>query len=174
LNIQIVPQINFINQEAPEPFATFFENALAKARFCCQYSNLPTIADDSGLCVKALNGAPGIHSARYCQENSNDITNMQKLIINMQDIADRSAYYYSVLVFIRHFNDPQPIFAEGRIDGEIILKPLGNNGFGYDPIFYLPQYNKTMAQLELSLKNQISHRKIAVSNLLNKFYEDMK
>jgi XTP/dITP diphosphohydrolase len=173
-NIEIIPQAMFIQQEANEPYCTFLENALAKARFCSQYSNLPTIADDSGLCVNALNGAPGVHSARYCQENNTDIGNMQKLIQNLHNVEDKSAYFYSVIVFIRHCNDPQPIFADGKITGEIVLEPHGNNGFGYDPIFYLPQYNKTMAQLDLATKNQISHRKMAFTNLISKFYEDTK
>ena len=155
--------------EAEEPYATFVENALAKARHVAQLSGLPALADDSGVCVPALGGAPGVLSARYAGEPKSDARNNQKLIHDLSIHEDKSAYYYCVLVYLRHAQDPQPVIAEGRWDGEIIATPRGANGFGYDPHFWIPSLNKTAAELSAEEKNQLSHRGQALRALIAKW-----
>jgi XTP/dITP diphosphohydrolase len=155
--------------EAEEPYATFLENALAKARHVAQLSGLPSLADDSGICVPALSGAPGVLSARYAGEPKSDARNNQKLIKDLSAHEDKSAYYYCVLVYLRHAQDPQPVIAEGRWDGEIIATPRGANGFGYDPHFWIASLNKTAAELSAEEKNQLSHRGQALRALIAKW-----
>ena len=155
--------------EAEEPYATFVENALAKARHVAQLSGLPALADDSGVCVPALGGAPGVLSARFAGEPKSDARNNQKLIQDLSAHEDKSAYYYCVLVYLRHAQDPQPVIAEGRWDGEIIATPRGANGFGYDPHFWIPSLNKTAAELSAEEKNQLSHRGQALRALIAKW-----
>ncbi len=154
--------------EAPEPYGTFVENALTKARHAAQLTGLPALADDSGLCVHALRGAPGVRSARYAGENVSDARNNQQLIADLALHEDKSAYYYCVLVYLRHADDPQPVIAEGVWHGEIIANPRGEGGFGYDPHFYLPELGKTAAELDPQQKNQLSHRGKALRLLLEK------
>lgn len=155
--------------EAEEPYATFLENALAKARHVAQLSGLPSLADDSGICVPALSGAPGVVSARYAGEPKSDARNNQKLIQDLSAHEDKSAYYYCVLVYMRHAQDPQPVIAEGRWDGEIIASPRGANGFGYDPHFWIASLNKTAAELSAEEKNHLSHRGQALRALIEKW-----
>ena len=155
--------------EAEEPHATFVENALAKARHVAQLSGMPALADDSGVCIPALGGAPGVFSARYAGEPKSDARNNQKLIHDLSTHEDKSAYYYCVLVYLRHAQDPQPVIAEGRWDGEIIATPRGENGFGYDPHFWIAALNKTAAELSAEEKNQLSHRGQALRALISKW-----
>ena len=155
--------------ETEEPHATFVENALAKARHVAQLSGMSALADDSGVCVPALGGAPGVLSARYAGEPKSDARNNQKLIHDLSTHEDKSAYYYCVLVYLRHAQDPQPVIAEGRWDGEIIATPRGENGFGYDPHFWVAALNKTAAELSAEEKNQLSHRGQALRALIAKW-----
>jgi XTP/dITP diphosphohydrolase len=152
--------------EAEEPYATFIENALAKARHAAREGGLPALADDSGICVPALGGAPGVFSARYAGEPKSDAANNVKLVADLQAHDDKSAYYYCVLVYLRHADDPQPVIADARWHGEIIYQPRGQGGFGYDPHFWLPSLNKTAAELTPEEKNQLSHRAQALRILI--------
>ena len=152
--------------EAEEPYATFVENALAKARHAARESGLPALADDSGICVPALGGAPGVFSARYAGEPKSDAANNVKLVADLQAHEDKSAYYYCVLVYLRHADDPQPVIADARWHGNIIDQPRGQGGFGYDPHFWLPSLNKTAAELTAEEKNQVSHRAQALRILI--------
>ena len=154
--------------EAEEPHPTFIENALTKARHASRASGLPALADDSGICAPALGGAPGVHSARYAGEPRSDDANNAKLVQALSSHTDKSAYYYCVLVFVRHAEDPQPVIAEGRWQGELIAKPRGEGGFGYDPHFLLPALGKTAAELSAEQKNELSHRGQALRALLAK------
>lgn len=167
-NIKIIPQEELNVPEIDEPYSTFIENSLHKARHCAQFTNLPSLADDSGLCVNSLAGAPGIYSARYSGEPKSEQRNIDKLLLNLNEIADRSAFFYCSLVLIRNYNDPQPIIADGIFSGEISYQQKGHNGHGYDPIFLVPEYNCTVAELDNSLKNKISHRGLAIQALINK------
>jgi XTP/dITP diphosphohydrolase len=162
------PQSEFNVPEAEEPYLTFVENALTKARHAARLTGLPALADDSGVCVNALGGAPGVLSARYAGEPKSDDNNNRKLIADLAAQADRSAYYYCVLVFVRHADDPQPVIADGRWDGEMIADARGEGGFGYDPYFWLPQYGKTAAELSAAEKNSCSHRAQALRALVAK------
>ena len=162
------PQGEFDVPEADEPFATFVENALHKARHAARLTGLPALADDSGVCVNALKGAPGVYSARYAGEPKSDAKNSAKLIADLAEHADKSAYYYCVLVYVRHADDPQPVIADGRWDGEIIATARGANGFGYDPHFWLPALGKTTAELTPDEKNGLSHRGQALRALVAK------
>ena len=166
LGIEVLPQSAFNIAEADEPHCTFVENALAKARHASKCSGLPALADDSGICVDALRGEPGIHSARYAGEPKSDERNNQKLIEALTNQSNRNAHYYCVIVLVRHADDPQPIIADGAWHGEIIAQPRGSGGFGYDPYFYLPQLDKTSAELPLEQKNRISHRSQALARLV--------
>jgi len=174
LGLAVIPQALLNISEAPEPHPTFVENALAKARHASALSGMPAIADDSGLCVRALNGAPGIFSARYAQSEQgarSDLANNQKLVQALKQISDRRAWYVAVLVFLMHADDPQPIIAEANWFGEIVDKPMGVNGFGYDPHFFIAEHGCTVAQLDPALKNSVSHRGQAMNILLSKLKE---
>ncbi|TYP90081.1 XTP/dITP diphosphohydrolase [Nitrosomonas communis] len=165
LGIEAIAQSNLAVTEIEEPYGTFVENALAKARHASRVTGLPALADDSGICVNILGGAPGVFSARYAGEPKSDERNNQKLIGILRNQSDRSAYYYCIIVLVRHANDPQPIIVDGSWHGEIVLEPRGTEGFGYDPYFFLPELNKTAAQLPMEQKNQISHRGKALKKL---------
>lgn len=169
LGIEVLTQSQLGIDEADEPHQTFIENALAKARHASRLSGLPALADDSGICVDALDGAPGVQSARYAGDDTkSDQKNNEKLLQVMQGVADRRAHYYCVLVLLRHADDPQPLIAEGEWHGEIALQPSGDGGFGYDPLFWLAEFGKTSAQLEREQKHAISHRGKALRVLLEK------
>ncbi|RFC31251.1 MAG: XTP/dITP diphosphohydrolase [Candidatus Nitrotoga sp. MKT] len=168
LSIEILTQAQLGIDEAEEPHCTFIENALAKARHVSRISGLPALADDSGLCVAALGGAPGVQSARYAGEPKLDSRNNKKLLQAMEGVVDRRAHYYCVLVLVRHADDPQPLIAEGEWHGEIAQQMLGEGGFGYDPLFWLPQLNKMSAELSRDEKAQISHRAQALHILLQR------
>ncbi len=168
LDIQAVPQSEFNVPDCPEPHVTFVENCLAKARHASLHSGLPALADDSGICVEALGGAPGVFSARYAGEPKSDQRNNEKLIAALQGEANRRAHYTCVMVFVRHPDDPEPVIAEGRWYGEIVDTPRGANGFGYDPYFLVPEYGKTGAELDEDTKNAISHRGQALRDLVDK------
>ena len=170
LGIEIVPQSEVGIAEADEPHGTFIENALAKARHASSHAGLPAFADDSGIGVAALGGAPGVQSARYAGSNGTrqdrDERNNRKLVAALKDEADRRAHYYCVIVLVRHAADPEPLVAEGRWHGEIIATPRGAGGFGYDPYFLLPDLGKTAAELMPDEKNAISHRGRALAQLV--------
>ena len=153
-------------EEVPETGATFIENALIKARNASLQSKLPALADDSGLQVEALNGAPGIYSARYAGEGATDKDNIEKLILNMDQHSNRKAHFCCAMVFVESANDINPIIIEKQWEGELLREPIGINGFGYDPIFYLRDHECSSAQLEPEIKNEISHRGQALSDLL--------
>jgi XTP/dITP diphosphohydrolase len=175
LGIELVPQSKFRIPETGEPHATFVENALAKARHASRLSRMPAFADDSGICVAALGGEPGIHSARFAGESfagaqggreHQDRRNNEKLIVSLSGQADRRAHYYCVIVLTRHVDDPEPVIAEGRWHGEVIDTPRGSNGFGYDPYFYVPEFGRTAAELTAEEKNAASHRGKALAALI--------
>jgi XTP/dITP diphosphohydrolase len=155
--------------EAPEPHCTFVENALAKARHASACCGRPALADDSGLCVDALGGAPGVYSARYAARDGgekSDAANNRLLVRNLAGHTDRKAFYVAVLVYLRSADDPCPIVAQGLWPGEIVDAPRGENGFGYDAHFYIPEFGKTVAELSPQQKNQSSHRAQALATLL--------
>jgi XTP/dITP diphosphohydrolase len=158
LGLTFIPQGQLNVPEAEEPHCTFVENALAKARHASRITGLPALADDSGLCVEALMGAPGVLSARFAGEPKNDARNNQKLLDELAGKQDRRAHFYCVLVLVRHADDPQPLIAEGEWHGEIVAEAAGEAGFGYDPLFWVPQQACTSAQLDATLKNRLSHR----------------
>ena len=166
LGFELKTQAELNISEADEPYPTFLENALTKARHASRASGLPALADDSGLCVPALGGAPGVFSARYAGEPKSDAANNARLIADLQSHTDKSAYYYCALVYLRHADDPQPVIAEARWAGDIIDQPRGQGGFGYDPHFWLPELKKTAAELSPEEKNQISHRAQALRLLV--------
>jgi XTP/dITP diphosphohydrolase len=168
LDIQAVPQSEFNVPDCPEPHVTFVENCLAKARHASAHSGLPALADDSGICVEALGGAPGVQSARYAGEPKSDASNNDKLIAALANETNRRAHYTCVMVYVRHPDDPEPVIAEGRWYGEIIDTPRGENGFGYDPYFLVPEFGKTGAELDEDTKNAISHRGQALRDLVDK------
>lgn len=169
LGIEVLTQAQLGISEAEEPHCTFVENALAKARHVSRESGLPALADDSGICVEALGGAPGVQSARYAGDSpKSDRRNNDKLLHDMQGVTDRRAHYYCVLVLVRHADDPQPIIAEGEWWGEIAHEERGDGGFGYDPMFWLPDLGRMSAELTHDEKAQISHRAKALKGLLEK------
>ena len=168
LGFIVKPQREFDIPEAQEPHCTFVENALEKARHASRLTGLPALADDSGICVNALGGAPGVLSARYAGEPKSDARNNEKLIHDLARHEDKSAYYYCVLVFVRHANDPQPVIADGRWIGEVIAEARGQGGFGYDPHFLLPELGKTAAELQPEQKNRYSHRGQALRMLVER------
>ncbi|RDK04411.1 RdgB/HAM1 family non-canonical purine NTP pyrophosphatase [Paraburkholderia lacunae] len=173
--IELIAQGELNVPEAEEPHPTFVENALAKARHAAKLTGLPALADDSGLCVRALRGAPGVYSARYAQlagGEKSDAANNARLVAALQGEADRRAYYYCVLALVRHVDDPEPLIAEGRWHGEILDTPRGANGFGYDPHFFLPSLNASAAEVEPAVKNASSHRAIALRQLLARLTEE--
>ena len=167
--IEVLTQAELNIGEAEEPHVTFVENALAKARHVSRLSGLPALADDSGICVAALGGAPGVQSARYAGDNpKSDRHNNEKLLHEMRGKTDRSAHYYCVLVLLQHSDDPQPLIAEGEWHGEIAHEERGDGGFGYDPLFWLPELGKMSSELEREQKHAISHRGKALKVLLEK------
>lgn len=168
VDFEVVPQAALGVSEAEEPHCTFIENALAKARHAARATGLPALADDSGICVTALGGAPGVLSARYAGEPKSDARNNEKLIADLAGKADRRAHYVAVLVFVRHADDPQPIITEGEFHGEIIDTPRGEGGFGYDPYFLVPDQGLTVAELPTEEKHAISHRGKALRQLVAK------
>lgn len=168
LEFEILPQSAFNIPEAEEPYCTFIENCLTKARHASAHSGLPALADDSGICVDALNGAPGVYSARFAGEPKSDQRNNEKLIELLQGHTNRKAHYYCVMVLVRWPEDPQPIIAEGAMHGEIIDTPRGDGGFGYDPYFLLPEFGQTGAEIPMDVKNRISHRGKALAMLVEK------
>jgi len=168
LNISLHTQSEFQVPEADEPFYSFVENALAKARHAARLTGLPALADDSGICVNTLGGAPGVLSARFAGEPKSDLRNNQKLITELENKSDKSAYYYCVLVFVRSAEDPQPVIADGTWKGEIIADARGTHGFGYDPHFWIPELQKTVAELDAQEKNRMSHRGQALRVLFEK------
>lgn len=168
LPIEIVPQTEFKITEVDETGLSFIENAILKARHASALTGLPAIADDSGLAVAALHGAPGIYSARYADEHGNAKKNIEKLLNELKNVPDdkRHADFHCVLAYVEHAKDPTPLVCDGIWSGLITRAPHGEHGFGYDPIFYVPSEKKTAAELDLERKNQISHRGIAIQLLL--------
>jgi len=166
LGFEVIPQGQLGIPEAEEPHCTFVENALAKARHAAQLSGLPALADDSGLCVAALGGAPGVYSARYAGEPKSDARNNAKLLAELAGQTDRRAHFACVLVLVRAADDPQPIIAEGQWHGVILEAQRGADGFGYDPLFYVPTHCQTAAELDAAVKNQLSHRGLAMQQLI--------
>ena len=167
--LELVLQSALDIAEAEEPHATFVENALAKARHASRAAKMPALADDSGLCVAALGGEPGVHSAYFAgrdgSRDERDARNNRRLLAELGD--DRRAYYCCVMVLVRRADDPRPLIAEGIWRGEIARAPRGTNGFGYDPLFWLPALGKTAAELAPAQKNRISHRALAARRLLD-------
>jgi len=168
LNIEVIPQSQLNVAEAEEPFCTFIENALAKARHASQCTGLPALADDSGICVDALQGMPGVLSARYAGEPKSDARNNEKLLEALSGKTHREAHFYCVVVLVRSADDPQPLIAEGIWQGEILTEAKGNDGFGYDPLFLDAKTGKTVAELPLEIKSRISHRGQAMAKLLHR------
>ena len=166
LDLDVIPQGALGITEADEPHHTFVENALAKARHAAQASGLPALADDSGICVAALDGEPGVHSAYYAGHPRSDDANNRKVVAALAGQTDRRAHYYCVMVLVRRPDDPEPLIAEGRWHGEVIDIPRGSGGFGYDPHFLLPELGRTAAELAPAEKNAISHRGKALRRLL--------
>jgi len=166
LGLEVIPQGERGVIDADEPHATFVENALAKARHAARHTGLAALADDSGICAAALGGEPGVHSARFAGEPKSDQRNNEKLVARLGGERDRHAHYYCVVVLMRHADDPQPLIAEGRWDGEVIETPRGTGGFGYDPYFYLPELGRTAAELAPHEKHAVSHRGKAMRRLL--------
>ena len=168
LDMEVLPQSSFDIDDADETGLTFIENAIIKARHASKISGLPAIADDSGLEVDALKGAPGIYSARYSGEGATDEKNLLKLLDDLKDIPEekRSARFQCLLVYMRHAKDPTPLICQGTWEGVITTEPRGDNGFGYDPVFYVPNHNCSSAQLSAEEKNTLSHRGQALRCLL--------
>ena len=166
LHFAVIPQGSLGIPSAEEPHDTFIDNALAKARHASKASGLPALADDSGICAHALQNRPGVYSARYAGEPADDAANNQKLLLELSQQSDRSAHYVCALVFVRHFDDPNPLIVEATWHGVIIEQAKGSNGFGYDPYFYLPELGKTAAELDPAHKNLISHRGQALRELI--------
>ncbi|HYL18218.1 MAG TPA: RdgB/HAM1 family non-canonical purine NTP pyrophosphatase [Burkholderiales bacterium] len=171
LDIEVIPQAHFNVAEADEPHGTFIENALAKARHAATLTGLPALADDSGICVDALDGAPGIYSARFAGEPKSDERNNDRLLELLAQKDDRRAHYYCVIVLLHHAHDPQPLIAEGEWKGEVLRERRGTGGFGYDPLFLDPALGKTGAELPIDEKNRISHRGKALALLVEKIKE---
>ena len=169
LGVHLLRQADLGIPEADEPFRTFVENALAKARHASQLSGLPALADDAGLCVQAFGGLPGVDTAFYATQfgyAKGDDNNVKALLVQMAGIDDRRAALVSTLVGVRSADDPEPLIACGRVAGEITREPLGSNGFGFDPVMFLPQFGKTFAQLPVQVKNANSHRGQAVRQMM--------
>lgn len=161
LGLDLIAQSELQIPEAPEPFHTFVENALAKARHAAQCSGLAALADDAGLCVDAFGGLPGVATAFYATQfgyEKGDGNNVRALLEQMRDVDNRRAAMVSTLVAVRSAQDPEPLIAVGRVVGEIARAPVGSNGFGFDPVMYIPEFGKTFAQLPLAIKNANSHR----------------
>ena len=167
---ELIPQGELGVSEADEPHCTFVENALAKARHAAQATGLPALADDSGLCVDALGGLPGVQSARYAGEPKSDARNNEKLLAALAGCSNRAAHFVSLIVFVRHADDPQPIIAEGEWHGEILPAARGDAGFGYDPLFYVREAGQTSAEMPPLEKNRRSHRGQALAQLLERLH----
>ena len=165
-HFQVIPQGELGILAAEEPHYTFVENALAKARHASAASGLPALADDSGICAHALHGEPGVHSARYAGKNGDDAANNQKLIDALANESNRGAHYACALVMVQSEHDPEPLIVQTRWYGQFIDQAKGENGFGYDPYFFLPELEKTAAQLDSTQKNLISHRGQALRELI--------
>ncbi len=167
---EVIPQSDFDVPEAEETGLTFVENAILKARNAASHSGLPAIADDSGLEVDALMGAPGIYSARYAGEDASDAQNLQHLLTEMRDIPDdkRTARFQCVMVYMAHAGDPTPLICQGTWEGSILRGPRGDHGFGYDPVFYVPERDCSSAELDPETKNSLSHRAKAMQCLVEK------
>ena len=167
-NIEVIPQNQFDTPEAEETGLSFVENAIIKARNACKHSGLPSLADDSGLEVDALQGAPGIYSARYAGSGASDQDNYLKLLDVLKDVPEeqRTARFQCVLIYMRHENDPTPQVFQGSWEGKILAEPAGNEGFGYDPVFFVESKNCAAAELSKADKNAISHRGQAIQELL--------
>jgi XTP/dITP diphosphohydrolase len=168
LGLEVLPQSTFDVPPIDEPYPGFVENALHKARHAARHSGLPALADDSGLCVAALGGEPGVHSARYAGEPKSDQRNNALLLAHLEGKTDRRAYFYCVLVLVRAAADPRPLIADGEWHGEILTAPRGHAGFGYDPLFLVPSLGQTAAELDPALKNTLSHRGAAMRHLLDR------
>ena len=166
---QIIPQTNFSVPEVKETGLTFVENAIIKARNAYFYTKLPTIADDSGLEIDALNGEPGIYSARYAKKNATNEENIEKVLLKLKTtpIAKRTARFQCVMVYLKHSKDPSPLIAQGTWEGRILFAKQGSDGFGYDPIFFVPTHNCSAAELPSTIKNSLSHRGQALKKLMN-------
>lgn len=166
--IEVLPQRDFNIPDAVEDGLSFVENAIKKARHAASLSGLPAIADDSGIEVDALNGAPGIYSARFAGPEASDQANLQKLLERLADIPEerRSARFQCLMVYMRHAEDPTPLICQGTWEGRILFEPRGENGFGYDPVFYVPSHNCSSAELTPEVKNSLSHRGQALQKLL--------
>lgn len=167
---EVLPQSDFFSENAEETGLSFVENAIIKARYACAKTGLPAIADDSGIEVDALNGRPGIYSARYAGSGAKDADNNAKLLTELSGVASekRTARYHAVLAFMRHAEDPTPILCQGVWEGVILTSPRGEGGFGYDPLFFVPTHHCAAAELEKAEKNRISHRGKAMQELLQK------
>jgi XTP/dITP diphosphohydrolase len=167
---EVLPQSDFAVTEAEETGTTFVENAIIKARHACRATGLPAIADDSGIEVDALNGRPGVYSARYSGAGATDASNNEKLLQELAGVpeAQRTARYHAVLVYMRHADDPTPILCHGVWEGVILTEPRGEGGFGYDPLFFVPSHQCASAELDKAEKNRISHRGKAMQELLQK------
>lgn len=168
LGIEVLPQSAFHVSEAEEPHPSFVENAIAKARHAARATGLPALADDSGLCVDALGGAPGVLSARFAGEPKSDARNNALLLERLAGETNRRARFYCALVLVRHADDPQPIIACGEWHGEILEATRGHGGFGYDPLLLVPELDQTAAEIDHSLKNVLSHRGSAMRQLLER------
>lgn len=166
LGIEVVPQSDFDVPEVEETGLSFVENAILKARNAAGHTGLPALADDSGLEVDALRGAPGIYSARYAGVGAGDEANLQKLLHEMEGVAGRSARFRCLMVYMEHELDPSPLICQGSWEGVIASAPAGENGFGYDPVFYVPTHHCTAAELDAAEKNRISHRAMALQCLI--------
>ncbi|MEJ2178901.1 MAG: RdgB/HAM1 family non-canonical purine NTP pyrophosphatase [Gammaproteobacteria bacterium] len=175
LHIEAVPQTEFNVPDVEETGLTFVENAIIKARNAAQHSGLAALADDSGIEVDALNGEPGIYSARYAGKGATDQENLDKLLDAMKAVpeAERSARFQCVMVYMAHANDPTPLICQGTWEGRILYEPRGDNGFGYDPVFYVPTHDCSAAVLESDVKNQLSHRGQALKKFLALFQLEM-
>ena len=168
LDLHVQPQSEFGVVDAEETGLTFVENAILKARNAAQHTGLPAIADDSGIEVDALNGAPGIYSARFAGEGASDQANLEKLLTEIEGVpeAQRSARFQCLMVFMRYANDPTPLICQGTWEGRILLAAQGDNGFGYDPVFYVPTHDCSSAELPADVKNALSHRGQALRQLV--------
>ncbi|MDY0011476.1 MAG: RdgB/HAM1 family non-canonical purine NTP pyrophosphatase [Rhodocyclaceae bacterium] len=168
LGLEVLPQSTFHVPPIDEPYPGFVENALHKARHAARHTGLPALADDSGLCVAALGGEPGVHSARFAGEPKSDARNNALLLERLTGAADRRAYFYCVLVLVKNADDPRPLIADGEWHGQILTAPQGHAGFGYDPLFLDPELGQTAAELDDALKNTLSHRGAAMRHLLDR------
>jgi XTP/dITP diphosphohydrolase len=174
MNFEVIPQGQLGIPASEEPYDTFVDNALVKARHASKASGMPALADDSGICVNALGGQPGVYSARYAGEPADDAANNQKLIAALSDMEDRAAHYVCALVMVQHANDPEPLIVQTRWHGLFQDEAVGLNGFGYDPHFFLPDLKLTAAQLAPEQKNRISHRGQALRELISQLQDRIK